>query len=71
MKLGRNTSNHPRKGDRVTVDPIRELRDIKAISALTSDNPRDHLLFIMGINNGLRAGDLVRLKVRDVVPESR
>ena len=59
-------TNHPQKGDRIAVDPIRKLKDIKAIAQLTQDNPRDHLLFIMGINNGLRAGDLVKLKVRDV-----
>ena len=58
--------NQPKKGDRIAVDPIRKLKDIKAIAQLTQDNPRDHLLFIMGINNGLRAGDLVKLKVRDV-----
>ncbi len=58
--------NQPRKGDRIAVDPIRKLKDIKAIRKLTEANPRNHLLFIMGINNGLRAGDLVRLKVRDV-----
>jgi hypothetical protein len=58
MEKGRN-ANHPKKGDRVTVDPIRSIKDIRAISALTSKNPRDHLLFVMGINNGLRAGDLI------------
>ena len=36
------------------------------IHKLTESNPRDHLLFVMGINNGLRAGDLVKLKVKDV-----
>jgi integrase len=65
MKKGGN-ANHPKKGDRIKVDPIRKIKDIKAISKLTSDNVRDHLLFIMGINNGLRAGDLVKLKVKDV-----
>jgi integrase len=65
MKKGRN-ANHPKKGDRITVEPIRNLRDIKAISALTKDNPRDHLLFLLGINNGLRASDLITLKVGDV-----
>jgi integrase len=65
MKKGRN-ENHPRKGNRITVDPIREIKDIKAISALTKDSPRDHLLFLLGINNGLRAADLLRLKVGDV-----
>jgi integrase len=56
--------NHPKKGDRIAVDPIRKIKDIKAILKLTSENPRDHLLFIMGINNGLRAGDLIKLGVR-------
>ncbi len=65
MKRGGN-ANHPKKGDRIKVDPIRKIKDIKAISKITSDNPRDHLLFIMGINNGLRAGDLTKLKVKDV-----
>jgi integrase len=58
--------NHPKKGDRITVDPIRKIKDIKAISKLTAENPRDNLLFIAGINNGLRAGDLIKLKVNDV-----
>ena len=65
MKKGGN-ANHPKKGDRIAVEPIRKIKDIKAISKLTSGNPRDHLLFIMGVNNGLRAGDLVKLKVKQV-----
>ena len=65
MEKGRNL-NHPQKGDRIAVDPIRRIDDIKAISKLTRDNPRDHLLFLMGVNNGLRAGDLIKLKVKDV-----
>ena len=65
MKSGGN-ANHPKKGDRIAVEPIRKIKDIKAISKLTSGYPRNHLLFIMGINNGLRAGDLVKLKVKQV-----
>ncbi len=65
MKRGTN-ANHPKKGDRIAVEPIRKIEDIKAKSKLTSDNPRDHLLFIIGINNGLRAGDLIKLKVKEV-----
>jgi integrase len=65
MKRGGN-ANHPKKGDRISVEPIRKIKDIKAISKLTQGNPRDHLLFIMGINNGLRAGDLIKLKVKQV-----
>ena len=64
MKNG--NQNHPKKGDRITVDPIRKITDIKAISKLTESTPRDHLLFLMGINNGLRTGDLVKLKVKEI-----
>ena len=65
MKKGGN-ANHPKKGARITVEPIREIKNIKAIFKLTQGKPRDHLLFVMGINNGLRAGDLVKLKVKQV-----
>jgi len=58
--------NHPKKGSTMKVGPIRAKKDIKAIVKLLSDNPRDRLLFLMGINNGLRCGDLLKLKVSDV-----
>ena len=58
--------NHPKKGDTITVEPIRKIEDIKALKRLLSDRPRDLLLFTMGINNGLRIGDLLKLKVKDV-----
>ncbi|WDN89763.1 hypothetical protein BuS5_02731 [Desulfosarcina sp. BuS5] len=58
--------NHPAKGSRITVEPIRNLGHIKSIKKLIMDNPRNYLLFVLGINNGLRAGDLLKLKVRDV-----
>jgi len=58
--------NHPKTGDQIRVDPIRRLEDIKAIKCMLSDKPRDLLLFTIGINNGLRAGDLLRMKVKDV-----
>jgi integrase len=58
--------NHPAKGSRITVEPIRRLADIKSIKKLIMDNPRNHLLFVLGINNGLRVGDILKLKVKDV-----
>lgn len=58
--------NAPGKGVEKTVEPIRLLKDIRAISDMLHKSPRDHLLFVMGINNGLRTGDLLRLKVKDV-----
>jgi integrase len=58
--------NAPGKGIEKTVEPIRKLKDIKSIAKLLEDKPRDHLLFTIGVNNGLRAGDLLKLKVQDI-----
>jgi integrase len=58
--------NQPAKGSRITVEPIRRIEDIRAISKLLEGSPRDRLLFVMGVNNGIRTGDLLRLKVKDV-----
>ncbi|MCP3926688.1 MAG: tyrosine-type recombinase/integrase [Desulfobacterales bacterium] len=65
MKKGQNF-NHPRKGARIEVEPIRNVKDIKSILELLTGRPRDLLLFLMGINNGIRAGDLLKLRVEDV-----
>src|SRR5664280_1900956 len=65
MKKGENY-NKPKKGSRIAVDPIRRMKDIQSISKMLSDNPRNNLLFLMGVNNGLRTGDLLKLKVDDV-----
>ena len=62
----RTNQNHPKKGSSITVEPIRELKDIKRIKRNLKDKPRDLLLFTLGINNGLRIGDLLKLKVEDV-----
>ena len=58
--------NRPAKGSRITVDPIRDQKDIETIKRLLKDKPRGLLLFTMGINNGLRVGDLQKLKVGQV-----
>ena len=58
--------NKPKVGSKIAVDPIRRMKDIQAISKMLSDNPRNNLLFVMGTNNGLRTGDLLKLKVSDV-----
>ncbi len=65
MKSSKNP-NHPKKGSGIKVQPIRKVADVKAISKMLADKPRDRLLFLMGVNNGLRTGDLLKLKVRDV-----
>lgn len=50
----------------LTVEPIRKTKDIKAISRLLQSRPRDYLLWVIGINNGLRAKDLVRIRYHQV-----
>ena len=70
------SKNHPTKGSSIVVEPIREIEDIEAIKQLLESKPRDFLLFVMGINNGLRVGDLLQLragpfrnvKIGDTVP---
>ena len=54
-----------------TVEPIRDRKKILAIKAnlKAQSNPRDYLLFTMGINFALRISDLLRLKARDVLDE--
>ena len=68
MKLKKEikNKNHPKKGSTTVVEPIRDGKNISAIRKILSDEPRNHLLFVMGINNGLRTGDLLKLKVDDV-----
>lgn len=51
-----------------TVEPIRDRAKIEAIkSYLKGRNTRDWLLFVLGINTGLRVSDLLNLKIKDVV----
>lgn len=51
-----------------TVEPIKSLRDIGRIKNYFKSNKknRDYLLFVMGINVGLRISDLLKLKICDV-----
>ena len=48
------------------VDPITENKHIRAIKKLLADNPRDKLLFIIGINSGIRVQDILQIRIRDV-----
>jgi len=50
------------------VEPIRDLKTIKNMRAvLRNQSVRNELLFILGINVGLRVSDIVKLKVGDIV----
>ena len=54
--------NAPKKGSKIKVEPIRDLKDIQTIKKLLSDNPLHSCLFIVGINTNLRASDLCPCK---------
>jgi integrase len=53
---------------RRSVDPIRELAEVKRVRKmlLQQGKLRDALIFCIGCNNGLRAGDLLNIKVGQV-----
>jgi len=50
------------------VEPIRSENQIRQIKGnlYRQENPRDYLLFVFGINSGLRIGDLLTLKLADI-----
>jgi integrase len=48
------------------VQPIKSLAKIEEIKKKLSSHPRNYLLFVMGLNTGLRISDMLRLKVEDV-----
>lgn len=59
--------NVPGAGMRKASDPIRDEQALQQIKAnLKARNPRDYCLFIFGINTGIRAGDILKIKLRDV-----
>ena len=58
--------NHPKLGSKILVHPIENPKDIQSIKTLLAEKPRDLLLFTLGINNGIRTGDLLKLKVADL-----
>jgi integrase len=58
--------NHPKSGDTIKVEPIRTLKDVKAIKRLLADKPRDLAIFTLGINTNLRASDIVAITVGQV-----
>lgn len=51
-----------------TVEPIRDERKIAAMKAVLKESSlRNYLLFVMGINVGLRITDLLNFKISDLV----
>ncbi len=53
-------------GKKTAVEPIRELKDIKAIKKILHDKPRDLAIFTLGINTNLRASDIINIKVKQI-----
>lgn len=53
-------------GKKTTVEPIRDLKDIKAIKKILHDKPRDLAIFVLGTNTNLRASDLIAIKIGQV-----
>ena len=45
------------------VEPIRDKRKIELVKVILKENGfRDYMLFLMGINSGLRISDILKLK---------
>lgn len=61
------TNNLPRE-----VEPIKSLKDIKKMKQylLGKPNKRDFLMFVLGINTGLRIGDLLSLRIGDALEDT-
>lgn len=56
-----------RRRKKQPANPIKKTEEVYDIQDyLKSKNYRDYMLFILGIGTGYRAGDLVKLKVRNV-----
>lgn len=56
--------NHPRLESMIAVEPLRALEDVTLVrNSLTG---RDRVLFTLGVNTNLRAGDLLNLKVSNL-----
>jgi len=52
------------------VEPIRDLDKIRIMKCLLiKQSVRDYLFFALGINTGLRVGQLLEFKVKDIVAE--
>lgn len=53
------------------VQPIRDINKINAIKEILlndkNNGTRNHLLFVLGINSGLRISDLLNLKISDIL----
>lgn len=58
--------NHPQRGSRIKVEPIRTKTAIEHIKKILRDTPRNLCLFTLGINTAFRANELLSLRVGQV-----
>ncbi|RPI73449.1 MAG: integrase [Geobacteraceae bacterium] len=65
MLKGQNY-NHAKLGAQIWVEPIKLLTDIELIKELLTNNPRNLLLFILGINTNLNTKELLSIKAWQV-----
>lgn len=59
--------NHPPKGSIIRVEPIRSPQAVAAIEVLLERQSRNRAIFCLGTNTNLRASDMLRLNVGDVL----
>ena len=53
------------------AEPIKSKKDIKAVEQyLKEHNERDYVLWVLGVNSGLRVSDIVGLNVSDVIDKT-
>jgi len=52
-----------------SVEPLKNVKDIKKVKQylIGKENKRDYMLFVVGINVGLRVGDLLELRIKDIM----
>lgn len=63
---GIKNPNHPKKGSSIKVEPIRSRKAIARIKKSLLPTPRNHCLFVLGINTAYRMNELLSLTVGQV-----
>lgn len=51
----------------MSVDAIKDPRQLKALQEYLKKNPRDALLFNFSLHTGLKIADIINLKIKDVI----
>ncbi|MDF2881039.1 MAG: xerC 1 [Clostridiaceae bacterium] len=71
METDNKTSRGINKAEE--VEPIKNIKDIAKIKQylIGKENKRDYMLFVVGINVGLRIGDLLSLKITDIFQDGK